>query len=43
MLQYEIDVPLYELLKNREKGAVASYKACSDAIDTIENFRKNTV
>lgn len=39
MLQYEIDVPLYELTEIiGEKGAVASYKACSDAIDTIENL-----
>lgn len=39
MLQYEIDVPLYELIeKIGEKGAVASYKACSDAIDTIETL-----
>ncbi len=39
MLQYEIDVPLYELTEMiGEKGAVASYKACSDAIDTIENL-----
>lgn len=39
MLQYEIDIPLYELIdKIGEKGAVASYKACSDAIDTIESL-----
>ncbi|WP_336959368.1 FAD-binding oxidoreductase [Chryseobacterium contaminans] len=39
MLQYEIDVPLYELTEIiGEKGAVASYKACSDAIDTIEKL-----
>ncbi|OCA76590.1 FAD-dependent oxidoreductase [Chryseobacterium contaminans] len=39
MLQYEIDVPLYELIEIiGEKGAVASYKACSDAIDTIEKL-----
>lgn len=37
MLQYEIDVPLFELIdKIGEKGAVLSYKACSDAIDTLE-------
>ncbi|MDQ1857685.1 FAD-binding oxidoreductase [Chryseobacterium sp. WLY505] len=41
MLQYEIDVPLYELIeKIGEKGAVLSYKACSDAIDTIEKLTK---
>ncbi|RXM53765.1 MULTISPECIES: NAD(P)/FAD-dependent oxidoreductase [unclassified Chryseobacterium] len=41
MLQYEIDVPLYKLIeKIGEKGAVASYKACSEAIDTIETIVK---
>ncbi|RQO42531.1 FAD-dependent oxidoreductase [Chryseobacterium sp. KBW03] len=41
MLQYEIDVPLYELIgKIGEKGAVLSYKACSDAIDLIEKVSK---
>ncbi|WPO89966.1 NAD(P)/FAD-dependent oxidoreductase [Chryseobacterium sp. HR92] len=41
MLQYEIDVPLYELIeKIGEKGAVLSYKACSDAIDSIEKLTK---
>lgn len=39
MLQYEIDVPLYELIeKIGKKGAVESYKACSDAIDRIEKL-----
>ena len=39
MLQYEIDVPLYELIgKIGKKGAVESYKACSDAIDNIEKI-----
>lgn len=39
MLQYEIDVPLFELIeKMGEKGAVMSYKACSDAIDKIEKL-----
>lgn len=39
MLQYEIDVPLFELIeKIGEKGAVMSYKACSDAIDKIEKL-----
>lgn len=37
MLQYEIDIPLYELIKQiGEKGAIASYKSCSEAIDIIE-------
>lgn len=41
MLQYEIDVPLYELIKKiGEKGAVESYKACSDSIDTMEKLTK---
>jgi len=41
MLQYEIDVPLYELIeKIGKKGAVLSYKACSDAIDTLEKLSK---
>ncbi|PKF74941.1 NAD(P)/FAD-dependent oxidoreductase [Chryseobacterium sp. PMSZPI] len=39
MLQYEIDIPLFELMeKIGNKGAVDSYKACSDAIDTIEKL-----
>ncbi|WP_284463924.1 FAD-binding oxidoreductase [Chryseobacterium sp.] len=39
MLQYEIDVPLYELIgKIGKRGAVESYKACSDAIDNIEKI-----
>lgn len=43
MLQYEIDVPLYELIeKIGKKGAVMSYAACSDAIDTIERLSKIT-
>lgn len=41
MLQYEIDVPLYELIeKIGKKGAVLSYRACSDAIDTLEKLSK---
>lgn len=41
MLQYEIDVPLYELIeKIGEKGAVASYRACSESIDIIERLAK---
>lgn len=36
MLQYEIDVPLYQLIKMvGEDGAVASYQACRDSIDQI--------
>lgn len=36
MLQYEIDTPLYELIKMiGKKGAVASYKACSESIDLL--------
>lgn len=39
MLQYEIDIPLYELIEQiGKKGAVESYKACSEAIDTIETL-----
>jgi len=39
MLQYEIDVPLFELIEQvGEKGAVSSYKACSDSIDTLEKL-----
>lgn len=41
MLQYEIDVPLYELKEQIGKtGAVASYKACSDSIDQLEKVTK---
>lgn len=36
MLQYEIDVPLYQLIKMvGDDGAVASYRACKDAIAQI--------
>ncbi len=36
MLQYEIDTPLHELIEMvGEKGAVASYHACSKAIDGL--------
>ncbi|PTT78172.1 MULTISPECIES: NAD(P)/FAD-dependent oxidoreductase [unclassified Chryseobacterium] len=39
MLQYEIDVPLFELIeKIGKKGAVASYKECSDSIDKLEKL-----
>ncbi|MBB4805861.1 glycine/D-amino acid oxidase-like deaminating enzyme [Chryseobacterium defluvii] len=41
MLQYEIDVPLFDLIgKIGERGAVGSYKACSDSIDRIEKLTK---
>ncbi|MFC5871622.1 Glycine/D-amino acid oxidase [Chryseobacterium arachidis] len=41
MLQYEIDTPLFELIeKIGKKGAVESYKACSDAIDKLEKLSK---
>lgn len=36
MLQYEIDTPLYKLIEMIGKDdAIASYKACNDAIDTL--------
>lgn len=36
MLQYEIDIPLFKLINMiGEKGAVASYNACSAAIDEL--------
>ena len=39
MLQYEIDVPLYELSEMiGEKGAVESYKACAKSIDDLEKI-----
>ena len=39
MLQYEIDVPLYELIEQiGEEGAVKSYKACSKSIDDLEKI-----
>lgn len=39
MLQYEIDVPLFELIKKiGQKGAIESYKACSDSIDKLEKL-----
>ncbi|MFP3835130.1 NAD(P)/FAD-dependent oxidoreductase [Chryseobacterium sp. SIMBA_028] len=41
MLQYEIDVPLDELIRKiGKKGAVESYKACSDAIDVIDEISR---
>ena len=39
MLQYEIDVPLYELIdKIGEEGAVKAYKACSKSIDDLDKI-----
>jgi glycine/D-amino acid oxidase-like deaminating enzyme len=41
MLQYEIDVPLYKLKEMiGEQGAVASYRACRDAIYKLEDLVK---
>ena len=41
MLQYEIDTPLYMLTEMiGEKGAVESYKACSEAIDRLGKLCK---
>ncbi|PJR04885.1 NAD(P)/FAD-dependent oxidoreductase [Avrilella dinanensis] len=41
MLQYEIDTPLYELIKMiGKKGAVASYRACSKSIDMLQKVCK---
>lgn len=41
MLQYEIDKPLYKLIKMiGEKGAVLSYKACFDSIDQLHSLSK---
>lgn len=41
MLQYEIDIPLFELIeKIGKKGAVESYKACSKSIDDLEKISK---
>jgi glycine/D-amino acid oxidase-like deaminating enzyme len=41
MLQYEIDTPLHELIEMiGEKGAVASYQACSKSIDALEKVCK---
>lgn len=37
MLQYEIDIPLYQLSEEiGQKGAITSYQACSTAIDNLE-------
>lgn len=41
MLQYEIDVPLYQLIqKIGKEGAEASYKACFDSIIQLEKICK---
>jgi len=41
MLQYEIDTPLYKLIRQiGEKGAVESYWACYKAIDTLGNIAR---
>lgn len=41
MLQYEIDVPLYELIELiGEKAAVDSYKACFESIDSLQSIVK---
>jgi glycine/D-amino acid oxidase-like deaminating enzyme len=41
MLQYEIDVPLYQLIeKIGKEGAEASYKACYDSIIQLEKICK---
>lgn len=41
MLQYEIDVPLYELKDQiGAEGAIGSYKACSKSIDDLEKLSK---
>lgn len=42
MLQYEIDVPLYQLAqKIGQSGAEAAYKACLDSIWRLEEICKN--
>jgi glycine/D-amino acid oxidase-like deaminating enzyme len=41
MLQYEIDVPLYQLIEMIGiQGAVASYKACRDSINELKKLVK---
>lgn len=41
MLQYEIDVPLFELIEMiGESGAVASYRACFESIDKLGKIAK---
>ena len=42
LLQYEIDVPLHQLIKLiGEKNAVNAYKLCADAIDMIKEIADN--
>jgi len=42
LLQYEIDVPMYELVKFvGEKNAARSYHLCIEAIDKLEQICKN--
>lgn len=39
MLQYEIDVPLFQLIKSKgESTAVRAYRLCSEAIDRLEEL-----
>ena len=39
MLQYEIDVPLYELIEQiGEEGAVKAYEACSKSIEDLDKI-----
>ena len=39
MLQYEIDVPLYELIDQiGEEGALKAYKACSQSIEDLDKI-----
>lgn len=39
MLQYEIDIPLYELIDQiGEEGAVKAYKACSQSIEDLDKI-----
>jgi glycine/D-amino acid oxidase-like deaminating enzyme len=41
MLQYEIDIPLYQLIEQiGEQGAVGSYRACRDSIYKLERLVK---
>lgn len=41
MLQYEIDTPLYKLVEMiGKKGALASYEACSKAIDQLDEITR---
>lgn len=41
MLQYEIDIPLHQLIELiGKKGALAAYKACSEAIDQLDKITR---